>query len=247
LRKAAKHSDLDAFVAKGWHKLAGFENPDDYIQMMKALKRSGTLDNMLALMKNEYGPRSAMGAVGRTVEGVREAGRVFVNEAERWNKAIAWQIAWRQIAEKYPAMKVGSPAFVEKTSSLASTFALNMDQAGAAAWQKNFITKIPTQFMPYMFRWHEIMLNPDWTKTQKIRFFTGQAFWYGTAGIPFAAYAASEFNKANGETPDIRTTEGAIQRGFLDTLIFYTTGADVAFSESAGIGAYPTDIIQEFW
>lgn len=129
--------------------------------------------------------------------------------------------------------------------------------------------------MPYMFRWHEMLFNPDFEKVfpkgftrafekggakivtknakgqtdinPKLRFVTGQYMLYGTAGIPFAAWVFSEMEKNSGTTPAINTLPGLLDRGLADALIFYATGLDVTFSERAGIGMYPTDVIMEFF
>lgn len=265
MRKAGNEKDLEQMVKWGWHKTAGFEDPESYKMMMRELKRSGWMNNMAAVLKNEYGPNAALGRIGRGVQEVRNNGRIFVDKAEEWNRAVAWQIAWRQIDElpKYKGLVRGTPAHNEKVASLARTYAFNMDEAGAAWWQKNTLTKLPTQFMGYMVRWHEMLWNPDFEKvfksatprgllspnlkSEKIRFIMGQGLMYGAAGLPFVAGFAQAQETATGKVADINTVEGAITRGLFDVAINALSGADVRFSDRAGIGAYPTEIVREMF
>lgn len=250
LAKGSSSKTLKWMIGKGWHKLAGFDDPDEYIAMMDTLKNSGYLDGFLTQLQAEFGPNAAMGMMGQKVDTVRQWGRVFVNKAEEINKINAWQVAWRN--QKDRMLKAGaksvdykSPRFVEDVRSLASTFTVNMDEAAVAYWQRNSLTKLPTQFMSYMARWHEMFLNPDLTLTQKVRFALGQFAMYGTAGVPVVSALTDYMQRQTGKGSDITTFEGMVDRGLWDTLIFYTTGADVLMSERAGIGAYPTDLVYE--
>jgi hypothetical protein len=247
MAKGGSEETLKYLTTKGMHTLAGYKTAEEYMEMMRTLKRTGVLDNMLGALKNEMGPNAALGMVGKTASNLRDAGRFFTDKAEEINRMNAWQIAWQMIRERNPAMDYKSPLFVERVRKLTSTLFANMDEASAAAWQRNSVTKIPTQFMPYMARWHELLVSPDLTVPQKLKFVAGQAFMYGRAGLPFAAYFLAEQQKVTGTTPKMGTAEGAIDRGFADTLIWYATGLDITFSERAGIGNYPTDLIQEFF
>ncbi len=244
-----KIDDLNLLIKRGVHKSAGFDDPKEYIDMMQALARSGWTDNMLGAIRSEFGPNAALSIMGKNINAVREGGRAIVNTAEEINRINAWQMAWRLIKErtKPTGLKVGSPRFIEKVSSLADTLSGNMSEASAAAWQKNVLTKLPTQFMPFMMRWHEVFLQPELTPIQRVRFALGQTFMYGVNGLPVIAPLAALAASSAGETPDIQTLQGALYRGFWDNLIFYATGADVRFSDAAGIGMYPADFIAELF
>ncbi len=240
---------VNGIIKMGWHKVVGFNDPNEYRQMMMALDRVGFMDNVLATMKETYGARTAMGVIGKSWQSVSKGGRIFVNNAEQINRSVAWQMAWRLIKEdkKFAGLVVNSPQFIERVRKLAGTLSANMDEAGAAAWQKNTITKVPTQFMSYMARWHEMLFDKYLTPVQKARFFTGQAFFFGTAGIPFAAWMADMYQRNQGEVPEPGTLGFALDRGFIDTMLFYSTGMNWDMSSKAGIGAYPTDLIMELF
>lgn len=245
MRNAGTDKDLGHAIKMNWHKAAGFKDPKEYIAMMKALKNSGWVENALAAIKNDHGPNAAMSMFGKGVNDFRQAGRFFVETAEEWNRIVAWQMAWRLVRENpgNKLLKTASPAFVEKVQSLSSTLAGNMDRVSAAAWQKNVFTKIPTQFMSYMARWHEMALNKDLTTVQKFRYYIGQGLQYGVNGLPIVAPIAAMMAAKEGSKPDISSAEGMAYRGFWDSLIFMSTGADVGFSDSAGIGMQPTDLV----
>jgi hypothetical protein len=247
MRKGAADvaKELSIHIKNGWHKKVGFANPEDYRAMMMSMKQSGWTLNVLATMKNEAGPNAAMSMFKNGVDNARQASRFFVESAEEANRIVAWQMAWRMTKEKFPKLNVKSPLFIEKTQSLASTLSFNMDKASAAAWQKNVFTKIPTQFMSYMARWHEMLINPDLTAVQKFRLALGQGVMYGVNGLPIVAPIAAFAAAQTGDKPKMGTLEGIAYRGFWDTAIFAASGGsiDAAFSESAGIGMQPTDLV----
>lgn len=257
LNKNAGDEWLDLMVERGVHKMSGFDDPAQYKEMMKEAKRSGFFDiGGTHQLINEYGPSAAMGAIGKplpilgdaglkagqAVSDIVKAGRFFFNEAERWNRIFAWQIAWKRALEK--GLTPGNSAFYENVMQGANDFAFNMSKAGAAAWQKGW-TSIPTQFLAYQARMLEAMMGKQFTTPEKLRLLLGQGVLYGAAGLPFVSFATELMRGQSGEAPELGTWEGLAERGVIDTLVFAVTGVDTQYSERAGTGSFITDTFRE--
>ncbi len=255
-RTAGNAKDLDWMIKQGWHKRFGYENPEDWRAMMNGYRNSGWGVNMLGAVKDEFGSNAAASMFTKGVHDITSAGRVIVENAEEINRAVAWSMAWRMIAEnkKYRLLKVTDPQYIERVQSLASTLSANMDRMSAAAWQRNAFTRIPTQFWSWTARMHELMLpaalggNKDLTGIQKLRFLMGQGFMYGVNGLPIIAPLAAIYAAQTGTKPDIKTLEGIAYRGFWDSILANgPLQADVGFSEAAGFAMQPANIVSEIF
>jgi len=242
LAKSSGDEWLDMWIKMGWHKNVGFDNPADWVEMMKAAKQSGRFDIGGAHQLINYnGVEAAQGIIGKTGKFLSK-GSFFFNEAERWNQTVAWTIAWRRA--KKAGLTPGTPKFNEVQMRLAGDFSFNMSKAGAAAWQQGWAS-IPTQFLSYQARVLEALLGKQFTLTEKLRLLLGQGIMYGTAGIPFAAYISEQMRGKSGDAPEIGTWEGLVERGIIDTMIFSLTGEDTQFSERAAVGGFVTDTFRE--
>jgi hypothetical protein len=264
LRGQALDDWANLTLERGWHKLAGFDSPEEFKEMMKAAAGSGWFDIGGAhSLVNYQGVSASMGAIGKGAVGevidaagkvvrtASEKGTFFFNEAELWNRMMAWQMAWKHVRKN--GLVPGTSKFNEALMTRANDMSINMSVAGAAAWQKGWAS-VPTQFLSYQARFLEALLGKQFTTTEKLRLLLGQGVLYGTAGIPFLAFASEMMRSAEGEAPEIGTWEGLVDRGIIDTLIWGTTGgfagqegADIQYGERAATGAFVTDTFRELF
>lgn len=230
------------YVAKNLKDIHGLD-PDEFKDMIRVMMKTGEYDIGGDLIElGNWTNRVGGSAVAKGFSDFRQAGRVVFNEAEKMNRTVAWQLAWKEVRSKQPKLDVDSPQFMQAVKMRANDFGMNMRHASSAGWQKG-IMSIPTQFMSYQMRLLENMLpemfggNPRFTGAQKFRLALSQAFLYGAAGIPIADWAADEWKK---NRPDDLTPEAwrAVTKGFWDTFFYTVSGgeADLDFASRAGIG-----------
>lgn len=235
----------------------GYETADDLIEMLDAMHNSGWLEvGKTHSLINDYGS-AVYNLTGNKVQDFREAGRFFFYEAERWNRTIAFHIAWKDVMKANPALKTGSQAFMEKVMARSETLSMNMTEASSAAWQKG-LASIPTQFWAYQIRMMENIVEGfvkggkgnSLTRMEAFRLMTGQYIAYGTAGLPFfGGFIQDTINDTRGEAAnyDKSVLDFFSERGALDTLIYAMTdgSVDVAYSRRAGTGFFVSDIMKE--
>ena len=242
-----KYNDMDSFVEALQGRTFGFGSTEEFVDMASELRRSGFLDvNSSQVQINDMNLSTGFNLTGSKITDVRELGRTFFYEAERWNRTTAWQMGWRRAREKYP--NVNRQEFLERVFQEAEDLSLNMTEASSAMYQKG-IFSIPTQFWAYQNRILEAAFGRQFTPREKMRLILGQAFLYGSAGIPGVALISEYFKGKSGAAPTLKDTPVAfaMDRGFIDTVIQMATGNDLAFSERAGIGHFHTDVVRELF
>lgn len=224
----------------------GQKDTDDFLAMAKELRDGGFLDiNGSHQLANSLGPQNAFNLTGGAISEVRSRGRFFFEESERWNRTIAFQLAWRQSRKKHPTLQ--GQDFLEKVYARADDMSLNMMENSSAAWQKGVLS-VPTQFFSYPIRMAEAMLGKQLSRQERIRLFTGQAVLYGSAGVPLASFLSEMVQGSNADATSFDETASPltyIDRGLVDTLIMAVTGNDVRYSERAGTGSFWTDVVRD--
>jgi len=242
LAKSSGDEWLQMWVDAGWHKNVGFDDPAEWVEMMKAAKQSGRFDIGGAHQLINYnGVEAAQGAIGKVGNALSKTS-FFFNEAERWNQTVAWVIAWHRT--KKAGLIPGTAKFNEVQMKTAGDFSFNMSKAGAAAWQQGWAS-IPTQFLSYQARVLEALLGKQFTPVEKIRLLLGQVVLYGTAGAPFLPFLSEKIRGDSGNPAELGTWEGLADRGIVDTMIWGLTGEDTQFGERAGTGGFVTDTFRE--
>jgi hypothetical protein len=230
------------YVAKNLKDIHGLD-PEEFKAMIRTMMKTGEYDIGGDLIELGNWTNTVGGsAVVKGFNDFRQAGRVVFNEAEKMNRTVAWQLAWREVRAKQPKLNIETPQFMAAVKMRANDYGQNMRHASSAGWQKG-VMSIPTQFMSYQMRLLENMLpdtfggNPRFTGAQKFRLALSQAFLYGAAGIPIADWAADQWYQHRREdlTDD---TWRVVTRGFWDNFFYAVSGgeADLDFASRAGIG-----------
>lgn len=240
---------LAGWLGKIGTKQFGYESADEMLMMLKTMKNSGWLqvDKTHALV-NDYGT-AVFNLTGNKLQDFREAGRFFFYEAERWNRTIAFDIAWKDVRKANPRMVPGSQEFLEKVMARSETLAMNMTEASSAYWQKGLLS-IPTQFWAYQVRMMENLFGKTLTTGEKIRLALGQTILYGTAGLPlFGGFIQEAINDNRGEAAnyDKSVVDFFMERGAIDSLIYELSdgNADITYSRRAGTGFFVSDSLRE--
>jgi hypothetical protein len=256
MSKEVLEGRLDELIKRGVHDLGGFESAKDFKDFARAMTRSGFFDlgGTHGLM-DSYGAHSTMNGFASGVDRVREAGRFFFFEAERWNRMVAWRIAWDETRKA--GLKAGTPEFAAKLAGRAEEYSFNMSRESQAWWQKGVLS-IPTQFWAYNARMLEAMTVGNFTTAQKLRLLASQSLLYGSAGIPVVS-AISSF--AKGKDPDMIMEGGDLEleanpfdspfatldRGLIDQAVLSFTGADVLVGARYGTGGWVPEVVKNIF
>lgn len=249
-RSGTEHM-LNTLTERGLHKAAGFGSEAEFKEMFRSAKRSGFFNiGGSHQLINDYGPNASISNFGRNIDKVREAGRFFFNEAEMWNRGVAWHIAWKEVKAANPGMSFKSPDFLRKVAGRAEDYSFQMSETSGAVWQKGLMS-VPTQFWAYQARMIEALLGKTFTTEQKLRLMVGQTFLWGSAGLPFLPWAFDQYKKAN--APEVVTGESfdsffkVADRGLLDWAIYNMSGVDAQLGEKYGTGSWISDTISDIF
>lgn len=234
-------------------KTLGFKTEEDFAEMILAYKNSGwgNVDNSHLLMNSGAGEGLAgkVGA-GAGFERFKKGSSFFFTEAERWNRAVAFTVAWREAREKAlthlkhkPSRK--DPDFMNEVMHKTDVYSFQMTQESRAAWQKGFAS-IPTQFFSYQSRMVELLFGKSLTGNQKIKLAAGQTLMYGSAGVVGVGMVSDAFQDASGKPFEEGTLPWVLDRGLWDSLIHFSTGSNVGVSDRIGVGNFFPDLIGEF-
>jgi hypothetical protein len=246
LTKEAFESRLDQLVKNGVHDLGGFKSSAEFKDFVRSATRSGFFDlgGTHGLM-DHYGPSASLDGFNSGVKRVREAGRFFFFESERWNRIVAWRIAWDEAMAT--GLKKDSAEFAAALAGRAEEYSFNMSRESQAWWQKGLLS-IPTQFWAYNARMMEAMTIGNFTKEQKFRLIASQTLLYGSAGLPIIGGIGSMIKNADPTTAveggalhleaDMSKPFATLDRGLVDQFILSATGADVKVGARYGTGGW---------
>lgn len=252
LRAYSLAPDKDALVKhlvkSKAHKAAGFDDAEEFATFLKSVESSGWLDvgKGHSLIGRE-GSYVNFGAL-RTVENAREFGRFFFNEGEIANHAIGFRLAWGEVRDTAPNLKPGTPQFQRQVLLRASDYTFNMQKTGDAAWQRGVLS-IPTQFFGYMARSWDALLGRQFTAEQKTRLVVAHTLLYGAGAAPVVGFISDLVQQKTGNAPDPSDPFGFIDRGVLDSLLFWASGGDldVKVGERLSIYGSVNNVLKELF
>jgi hypothetical protein len=240
---AANGSDnIIDYGAKKLAKTMDMTEPE-YRDFVRNLRKSGWMDvDNNSILFDIYSNSIGGSGISRLTTTIREKGRFFFYEAEKYNRLVAVQLAYKELRNKFPNMDWNSIEFQGKLAQRRADFSMNMTSASKARWQEGVLS-IPTQFKSYQARFLEAMLpkswggNPRFSGEQKARLLLGQAILYGTTGVPLFNWAANEWKENRRE--DLTEDQWrVVTKGFWDNLFFYGSGGelDTDFASRSGQG-----------
>lgn len=234
---------LDVLAKRSW-KMAGFGSEQEMKEFARFVNRTGFMNvGNTHLLINDFGPNRVFGAAS-ALDGIREKGRTFFYQAEQMNRAVASRVAWNRLTKE--GLEPGSAAFRERFIGMADDLTFNMTNESSAAFQHG-VFSIPTQFWAYNVRMMDAMFGNGFTSAQKARLIAGQLLFAGAGGVPVAASLADYFKRKNGESPDVDSLMGTLDRGLVDRAISELFGADVRFGSRVGTGDWLNDTIKDLF
>lgn len=233
-------------------KMAGLSSAREAEAYLKTMKGSGFLDIGQHVAMDNFGPNAVTSAMGNAANDFIGRGRFFFNEAERWNRTVAYRIAWGEAVERFGAEAADGNDFQRFLARRRHDYSFNMSKASSAWWQ-NGVMSVPTQFWGYNARMMEAVFGNTFTRTQRASLAAGQLLFYGAAGTPITVVIQQLYQMFNGQQPltESPTEKGAMGRffndGLIDTVMHGLTGQDISYGKRLGTGGWLVETIRSFF
>lgn len=165
----------------------GLANADEFVETVKALRRSGLLDGINST--SLYGAEA--GKYGLFNRGTRAAGGVSTapfNRGEEFSRIVSFDVARREWMAANKGADWTTDAALNKILERQDDLTQNMTNANRATWQKG-LGAIPTQFMAYPIRFTLNTLysitgttNRAFSQKEALSLLLGSALIYGVSG-----------------------------------------------------------------
>jgi hypothetical protein len=244
-----KHPDILAaeWKKKGYWKVFGYDSHEEFVDILNFTRRTGFLDVDASHML--INAESGINTVGKTglgqsiKRGVHKSAFFFM-EAEKFNRSVALQIAWKEAKHKGMKANIEDPEFVRKVMERADDYSFQMTKESAAAWQKG-LTSIPTQFWSYQSRMMELMLGKTFSYKQRAALIGGQGLLYGSSGNAVTSFVSDKIKGDRGSAFETGSASWIADRGSLDALVHYLTGGDIAVGARIGVGPFLPTLIED--
>lgn len=237
------------YVAQKTAAVHGFQ-PEEYKAMVRQLQSNSWLTvGGDYIQLDQYASKIYGSQLTQGLGNIREAGRWPFYTAERINRSVAYQLAWKETAQRTGG-DYTSQAFLDRVLQRADDYSMNMTSASKAYWQEGALS-VPTQFLAYQERFLEsVIANPRWTPVERAKLAAGQLLMYGSGGVVGAGailnYADDQYFQSTGKHLD-PVTWRSLSKGLWDTLFYYRSSGkmDTDFSSRAGTGAGWSQLYQK--
>ena len=161
--------------------------------------------------------------------------RVFFDEGERFPRAAAMHVAWKEYKEAFPKMDPFSNHGVNWITERQDVLTAAMTRVSAAPWQKGPLS-ITFQFQSYTSKMMESIFSDRLlSKAERGRLAAAQVAFWGASGTVFGGPVLDYFTTDGGLELDPDTLT-LMRYGTLDWAIGATLGSDTAFGERLSVG-----------
>ncbi len=226
-------------LASRVHKLAGFENPEQFKAVAKGLHNTGLMQSLRS--NADYnaavkGLHLDNGALRR----VWDSKLMFFREGEGFTRLYGWSNA---LEDWMVANKGGkfTQEVADEITRNSLKYTLNLNSSNKAVWQEGVLS-IPTQFMQITTKYLEALTGKTLTGMEKTKMLANQVLIFGAAGIPvygdeMARFAAEAFyGDANQLTKEDKAKISGGLMGWLSNEVTGWGGLDMSrFSISSGL------------
>jgi len=224
----------EAFAREVGRRSAAFTgmDADEFVRFSRWVRESGrTVIGGEVAELNAVNHVMAKGLVGR----VREVGRVFFNEGERFPRMVGMHVAWKEYAKKWPTLDPFANHGLNWITFRQDALTASMTRASAATWQKGPLS-VPFQFLSYSSRMMEsIFSNRLLSKGERVRLASAQALFWGAAGTGVGGPVLDWWVTEGGLEIEPNTYT-ALRYGILDWAIGVTTGVDTGVGSRLAVG-----------
>jgi len=247
LASFSPHKDVHSFISKKF-----FTNPKEAQEMINVANETGVLKvgGEVAMLDHAHlsfdTPRTATGAFNW----VREKGRFIFNNAEKFNRSIAFSKSWNELRKTKSVEQLKGIEGKEQLMLLTDKYSNSMTQMSQARWQKGGAA-LPMQFISYPLRMIENILpeavggSTLW-KDQKKFLMGAHLALYGSAAVPFAQEPMFEMLRGLGLDPEENKEVFRLALGGIsDAFIAHGLGIDSTQSNRAAIGLFVTDFVNK--
>lgn len=238
---------LSVLDRPGVVKALGLKTKDNAANMLKALRNSGWLEvDSSHTLINAQSNLAGRAGLGKMVPEALHNTGFFFYQAEKFNRGVAFHIAWREAAEKYgfDMARPNNGEFMAFVMRKANDYSFQMTKESAAAWQHG-LASIPTQFFSYPARVVELMTGDTLTRSQRLRLVFGQTAMFGSAGLPFTGAVSDYLKSRSGGSPEPGSFTYLLDRGLFDAVVWSMFRTDVQISGRIGTGDFWVDTARE--
>lgn len=256
----ALYAGDDVIEKMAKHTVQTGMEPENFKQMVKMAQNSGFLDVgdeafiFARSMPTKIGTGRLEGVAATTADWAKRTSDLVVNdvgnsvlrEAERVNRIVSWQIAYREALREAGEQGLkDTPELAAQLLNRANTLSFDMNSAGRTALQGGW-EGLVGQFLQYGVNYGDLIFNP-FNKTlsaaEKVRVIFGTSLLYGGNAVPWGRdmmdVAADKYTEATGKTVDDVTYRAMTSGGF-DALIYTMTGGEIdpSFGTRAGYDGF---------
>lgn len=239
-------------LAKRTRGIYGAANEDEMIKAVDQFRRLGLNDfgANLAMIDNQNTLGATSNQLTSRVNRIRESGRFFFQEGERYGRLTAYAIARRRYQQQFPGRNAFDRDADNWIRNETDRLLLSPNSDNNQLFTKG-ITALPTQFWSYMGKMSDAILtgsNGRYSAAERVQLIGSQALFYGAAGIPLLDYFSNQYQTVTGNTLDANTQK-FISNGLIDGVIFAATKGEVNtdFSGTSGVGGFWEQMYRNLW
>jgi hypothetical protein len=221
--------DVWAKIAKTnkWASV-GMESEEDFIRLVKAVDRSGLVENLqtsslynMQLGKHNLTKGFLSGDLGR-------ASSFFFREGEEASRLVAFDISRREWIKANPGKVWDTDEALKEILVRQDMLTGTMTNANTAWWQKGLIS-IPAQFLQFPVKFGLNIVNSlfggkrTFTQKEALSLIIGNLTLFGTAGLLGTSLAQSVFGDSIGELSEDQRL--ALSQGVIASAVSAVTSA----------------------
>ena len=221
--------DVWAKIAKTnkWASV-GMESEEDFIRLVKAVDRSGLVENLqtsslynMQLGKHNLTKGFLSGDLGR-------ASSFFFREGEEASRLVAFDLSRREWIKANPGKVWDTDEALKEILVRQDMLTGTMTNANTASWQKGLIS-IPAQFLQFPVKFGLNIVNSlfggkrTFTQKEALSLIIGNLTLFGTAGLLGTSLAQSVFGDSIGELSEDQRL--ALSQGVIASAVSAVTSA----------------------
>lgn len=229
-------------IGKRVESLLGLEK-GQFEDMVKFIRDSGrdVIDPTVAEEAGDF--ELGLGMVNK----VRSAGRVFFKEGEKSIRIAAAVAAYKEMRKVRKGLTGFSQKEINVMTNRMDILSASMTRSSSAAFQRDSLLSIPTQFLSYSMRMMEQLFFDAGKRrilstAERARLASAQLVFWGLSGYGLGGYFGSLVDNGDVEvSPEMYT---AIRYGLLDSIFSSISDSETAAATRLAFGEGVYDIVK---